>query len=120
VQRLLVAQWAAREGRFQHHVRLVEQGVHRDDRVRMWRSQANEDGRRVSEFERDALIERHCESFGTRLDQVALAIGRSYTSVRLGYYPMAQRGFLWRRFLPHNGLICFALWETNDARQQEA
>jgi hypothetical protein len=31
----------------------------------MWKSQTNEDGKRLSKFERDALIERHCELFGT-------------------------------------------------------
>jgi hypothetical protein len=31
----------------------------------MWTSQTNEDGERLSQFERDALIERHCELFGT-------------------------------------------------------
>ena len=30
----------------------------------MWRSQTNEDGQRLSRFEREALIERHCELFG--------------------------------------------------------
>jgi hypothetical protein len=33
--------------------------------VRMWRSQTNEAGDRLSKFERDALVERHCELFGT-------------------------------------------------------
>jgi hypothetical protein len=31
----------------------------------MWKSQTNEDGKHLSQFERDALIERHCELFGT-------------------------------------------------------
>jgi len=31
----------------------------------MWKSQTNEDGKRLSQFERHALIERHCELFGT-------------------------------------------------------
>jgi hypothetical protein len=31
----------------------------------MWRSQTKEDGERLSKTERDALIERHCELFGT-------------------------------------------------------
>ena len=31
----------------------------------MWMSQTNEGGHSVSQFERDALIERHCELFGT-------------------------------------------------------
>jgi hypothetical protein len=33
--------------------------------VRMWRNQTNEGGNRLTEFEREALIERHCELFGT-------------------------------------------------------
>jgi len=31
----------------------------------MWKTQTNEDGVHLSQFERDALIERHCELFGT-------------------------------------------------------
>jgi hypothetical protein len=31
----------------------------------MWRSQTNEGGQRLSRSEREALIERHCELFGT-------------------------------------------------------
>ena len=31
----------------------------------MWKSQTNEGGHSLSQFERDALIERHCELFGT-------------------------------------------------------
>jgi hypothetical protein len=30
----------------------------------MWRHQINEDGDCLSQFERHALIERHCELFG--------------------------------------------------------
>jgi hypothetical protein len=36
----------------------------RDAVIRMWSSQTNEDGERLSQFERDALIERYCELFG--------------------------------------------------------
>jgi hypothetical protein len=32
---------------------------------RMWHTQRNEDGWPLSQFEREALIERHCELFGT-------------------------------------------------------
>jgi hypothetical protein len=32
--------------------------------VRMWKSQSSEHGDRLSQCERDALIERHCELFG--------------------------------------------------------
>jgi len=31
---------------------------------RMWASQTNEHGEPLSQFEREALIERHCELFG--------------------------------------------------------
>jgi hypothetical protein len=31
----------------------------------MWRSQTKENGKRLSKTERAALIERHCELFGT-------------------------------------------------------
>ena len=33
--------------------------------ARMWKYQTNEQGKRLSQFERAALIERHCELFGT-------------------------------------------------------
>jgi hypothetical protein len=31
---------------------------------RMWKSQTNEHGEPLTQFEREALIERHCELFG--------------------------------------------------------
>jgi hypothetical protein len=40
--------------------------------VRMWMSQTNEGGDHLSEFERKALIERHCELFGTWPDQASV------------------------------------------------
>jgi hypothetical protein len=33
--------------------------------VHMWKSQSNEHGDRLSRYECDALVERHCELFGT-------------------------------------------------------
>jgi hypothetical protein len=33
--------------------------------LRMWLNQTNENGEHLSEFERLALVERHCELFGT-------------------------------------------------------
>jgi hypothetical protein len=33
--------------------------------VAMWESRGNAEGEPLSRFERDALIERHCELFGT-------------------------------------------------------
>jgi len=67
MQRSLAAEWAALDGHFEHHVRLVDRfrRAGRDAVVRMWTSQTNENGNRLSEFERHALIERHCELFGT-------------------------------------------------------
>jgi len=32
---------------------------------RMWKRQTNEAGNYLTQFEREALIERHCELFGT-------------------------------------------------------
>jgi len=60
-------QWAALDAHFQHHTKLVRHFRHAgaDAVVRMWMSQTNEAGERLSQFERDALIERHCELFGT-------------------------------------------------------
>jgi len=31
----------------------------------MWKTQSNEAGERLSQLEREALVERHCEVFGT-------------------------------------------------------
>jgi hypothetical protein len=61
------AQWTELEEHFRHHATLVR----RFDRanaqlvLRMWKTSRNEFGRRLSSFEREALIERHCELFGT-------------------------------------------------------
>ena len=67
MQGSLAAEWAALDGHFEHHAKLVGRfmGADHDAVVRMWRSQTNECGNRLSEFEREALIERHCELFGT-------------------------------------------------------
>src|SRR5215470_10766364 len=61
------AQWAALEEHFQRHAKLVARfrGTGRDAVVAMWESQINEGGTPLSEFEREALIERYCELFGT-------------------------------------------------------
>jgi hypothetical protein len=37
---------------------------HHAELTGMWKSQANEKGEPLSQFERDALVERHCELFG--------------------------------------------------------
>lgn len=63
----LAAQWAVLDDHFRHHAKLVARFRHAspDAVVRMWKSQSNEHGDRLSPCERDALIERHCELFGT-------------------------------------------------------
>ena len=63
----LAAHWAALDDHFQRHAKLIDRFRHaKSDAVaRMWKYQINEDGLRLSPFERDALIERHCELFGT-------------------------------------------------------
>src|SRR5262245_34614926 len=59
--------WVALERYFDYHAKLVgrfrEAGG--DAVCRMWSSQTNEDGKPLSHFERKALVERHCELFGT-------------------------------------------------------
>jgi hypothetical protein len=52
----VAAQWAALDDHFQQHADAV---------AHMWKYQINENGVRLSPFEREALIERHCELFGT-------------------------------------------------------
>lgn len=63
----LAAQWAALEEHFQRHAKLVARfrETGRDAVAAMWKNQINEDGAPLSEFEREALIERYCELFGT-------------------------------------------------------
>jgi len=63
----LAAQWAALEEHFRCHAKLVARfrETGRDAVVAMWENQINEGGAPLSEFEREALIERYCELFGT-------------------------------------------------------
>ena len=67
VNTTIAAQWAALNEHFAHHAMAVDRFRHagRDLVRRMWQTQTNEDGRPLSQFEREALIERHCELFGT-------------------------------------------------------
>ena len=67
VKRSVAAHWAALDRHFQQHAKLVDRfrDIDRDAVLRMWKSQTNESGERLSQFERDALIERYCELFGT-------------------------------------------------------
>jgi hypothetical protein len=61
------AQWTALDDHFPEHANQLQRFSHVGRKAvrRMWSSQTNEDGKHLSEFERDALIERHCELFGT-------------------------------------------------------
>src|SRR5262249_22407164 len=63
----LAAHWAALEEHFEHHARRVDRfgEAGRAAVLRMWKNQTNEAGTPLSHFEWDALIERHCELFGT-------------------------------------------------------
>src|SRR5215470_3163121 len=67
MERLRALQWAILDRHFQYHIRLV--GHFREVGpaavLRMWRTQTTKDGKRLSQFERDALKERYCELFGT-------------------------------------------------------
>ncbi len=64
---LAAANWAMLERHFREHAKQVDRfsNAGPDALVRMWKSQSNEYGERLSDFEREALIERHCEVFGT-------------------------------------------------------
>jgi hypothetical protein len=63
----VAAHWAALDDHFQRHTRMVEcfRHANADAVTRMWKYQINEQGQRLSEFEREALIERHCELYGS-------------------------------------------------------
>jgi hypothetical protein len=59
--------WLALDSHFDRHAQQVARfrGANRRDVRRMWKAQTNEHGEPLSIFERKALIERHCELFGT-------------------------------------------------------
>ena len=64
------AQWDVLHCHFEYHAKLIAR-FKEASRVavqHMWRSQTNERGSPLSKFEREALIERHCELFGTWSD----------------------------------------------------
>lgn len=67
VKMSLAAEWATLDLHFKAHFKLVNRfrEAGGDAVIRMWRSQTKENGERLSKTERDALIERHCELFGT-------------------------------------------------------
>lgn len=63
----VAAEWAVLVRHFAYHARLLDHFEQAGPAavVRMWRSQTNAAGKCLTQFERDALIERHCELFGT-------------------------------------------------------
>ena len=67
MNRSVAVQWAVLGHHFQRHARMVDRfgKASQEAVLRMWLSQTNENGERLSEFERHALVERHCELFGT-------------------------------------------------------
>jgi len=67
VRTSLAAQWEVLDDHFRRHATLVNRFRHAGPNavVHMWKSQSNEHGDRLSQYERDALVESHCELFGT-------------------------------------------------------
>jgi hypothetical protein len=61
------AQWTMLERHFAHHAVLINRfrGAGPSDIVSMWETQRNEAGDPLSQLEREALVERHCEVFGS-------------------------------------------------------
>ena len=59
--------WLALDTHFAYQAQQVARfrGTNRSVVRRMWKTQTNEHGQPLSIFERKALIERHCELFGT-------------------------------------------------------
>jgi hypothetical protein len=64
---LSAAHWEALDRHFFHQAQQLDRFRHagRDAVCSMWASQTNEHGEPLSQFEREALIERHCQLFGT-------------------------------------------------------
>jgi hypothetical protein len=58
--------WQLFEEHIRHHARVVNhfRGADAPAVLAMWRTGTNTAGERLSQFERDALVERHCELFG--------------------------------------------------------
>jgi hypothetical protein len=67
VKTFAAANWAMLDDHFREHAKQVHRfsDAGPDALIRMWKSQSNEYGEPLSHFERQALIERHCEVFGT-------------------------------------------------------
>jgi len=60
-------EWAALDHHFKRQMGLLHRFKNANaNSVRwMWKHQTNEAGNHLTQFEREALIERHCELFGT-------------------------------------------------------
>jgi hypothetical protein len=60
------AHWLILGFHFVHHAQQVDRFRDASKRAvrRMWKDQTNEDGSPLSQFDREALMERHCELFG--------------------------------------------------------
>ena len=58
--------WQLLDQHFRHHARLVNHFRSADELavVAMWKTGTNVAGEPLSQFERDASVERHCELFG--------------------------------------------------------
>jgi hypothetical protein len=67
MNRSIAVQWAILDCHFQYHASMVDRfrDATQDAVVGMWGRQTNEDGKQLSNFEREALVERYCELFGT-------------------------------------------------------
>jgi hypothetical protein len=63
----ITLQWAALDHHFRYHATLISRFRHANGPavLRMWMTQTNEAGTHLLQFEREALIERHCELFGS-------------------------------------------------------
>ena len=63
----VAAHWRALDRQFIHHAKMVKRfrGANRAAVFRMWKSQTNEGGKPLSQFEREALLERYCELFSS-------------------------------------------------------
>jgi hypothetical protein len=60
------SQWQILEEHFRHHARVANhfRSVDGSDVIAMWKTGTNAAGEPLSQFERAALCERHCELFG--------------------------------------------------------
>jgi hypothetical protein len=65
-RRLTAAELERLDAHFCKHTAVVERFRHasRANVIRMWRNRTNERGEPLTAFEREALVERHCELFG--------------------------------------------------------